>query len=1243
MHIVSRVGIGKIPPSSPLYLDVLGAVNFDNTLSVVGQTTVNSLISSQLSANSLVYESRIQGEDNVLFSINRDGKLEWGSGGVLSPDINLYRTAANALQTNGSLIIDQSLYVGNSTSDTATFTARISSNLDPSATDTYSLGQDSLRWQNLWLSVKLTSVDGLFTGDLKVDGNAILGDNTSDTVTFNARISSSLIPSTDNSYDLGSSGLKWGSLWLGSNLQVDGNTILGDNAANTLALNARVSTSVVPVLTNSYDLGSSGLKWGSLWLGSNLQVDGNTALGDSSADLIYFTARAASSLIPSTDNSYDLGSLGLRWGSLWLGSNLQVDGNTILGDSSSDIVTVNAGFASPLNPFVDNFYDLGTFDYRWKQIHLGPNGIVVRNDNINSDKVSLCFNAGVATLQSSVAIPLKLTTGSNNGITIDISGNIGINSNNVLTHNFSVFGNSILTDTAWFSKATGSSLIVESIVGVKGSIESANDSKILNLGVSSDTEFVNIGSNSETKTINIGTGSGKTTINIGGPLDIINMSGTVSVASTIESTVKDKSFTLNVGGANNTAQNSGLFVQESDAVLLQVTDPTWQIQNIVRYSTINTGNIIAGSLVTISGFVNALNNGQFVVTNVSTNSYIEVNNLNVFNNSVDEIGLGVCTNPLEVASISLDSDRISWKLTSPNYYSNYFKISNNGANVELLASSSGLFVNANALLPNTPFVSLGSSAYPWNAYINDLVVYENSTLGNPLTLTSLLNIYSLTSFNNYVTSNIIPDTDHDLGSISYQWNNLYSKNVFSYNSLFADGSIYLGSTVTTTISAGGSFVSDLIPQASVYSLGSVSKPWEAVYANKYIFPSLNAGSVVFVNNDKTLTDNNIKFFWNNEHLRLFLGQNVGNYVLDISKSGTDSIKIGNSENSSAISLRTKETLFSSTGLITNGPQALETTNLPFSATVGSIAQTFVLSASKKIKKIGLQLATTAPLLAPSFFGTMKIFLHSVTGGVISPMPIASSLPLILDTFPYGFQSNFTDFVFPEIQILAPGTYAISVKIFETYGIPGAYEGHLIGPSTVPTEACIRLITNDDSSYTDGTAYVYDSILGWQLPPSSQDLCFKIYEEVATGSSVSNKFEFTDVLQFGSDTYSNVGNGASTAILELSSTAIKLLGAVSVNSAAISSTTYTVQPTDVIMNIDTSVSGCTITLPSAATKRLLVIKDIGNNASVAGRSIQISPASNQYVEFNAINTPYVLDRDGESITLQSDGVNRWYII
>lgn len=55
-----------------------------------------------------------------------------------------------------------------------------------------------------------------------------------------------------------------------------------------------------------------------------------------------------------------------------------------------------------------------------------------------------------------------------------------------------------------------------------------------------------------------------------------------------------------------------------------VTAAIWQSGNTVRYTTPNTGGISPGDTVDIVGFSSGFNNGTFLVTNLSTNNWIEV-------------------------------------------------------------------------------------------------------------------------------------------------------------------------------------------------------------------------------------------------------------------------------------------------------------------------------------------------------------------------------------------------------------------------------------------------------------------------------------------------------------------------------------------------------------------------------------------------------------------------------------------
>ena len=91
-------------------------------------------------------------------------------------------------------------------------------------------------------SLKITG-NAAIDGNLTLGGNITIGDNTSDTVNVTAALSSSLIPHITNTFDLGSADKIWRDLYIstGSIKIVDGsgnvvNTITNQNLVTTSSL-----------------------------------------------------------------------------------------------------------------------------------------------------------------------------------------------------------------------------------------------------------------------------------------------------------------------------------------------------------------------------------------------------------------------------------------------------------------------------------------------------------------------------------------------------------------------------------------------------------------------------------------------------------------------------------------------------------------------------------------------------------------------------------------------------------------------------------------------------------------------------------------------------------------------------------------------------------------------------------------------------------------------------------------------
>jgi len=131
--------------------------------------------------------------------------------------------------------------------------------------------------------------DGSVTGNLTVDGNTTLGDNAAvDLVTFNARVQSHVVPSADNTYNLGSATQRWASLY---------------------AYNGQVSNDLT--VSNTLNVGNGiVVSTGGIAVGGG----GATILGNSS---ITGDLTVTGNVLPGADNTYDLGSPTDRWANLY--------------------------------------------------------------------------------------------------------------------------------------------------------------------------------------------------------------------------------------------------------------------------------------------------------------------------------------------------------------------------------------------------------------------------------------------------------------------------------------------------------------------------------------------------------------------------------------------------------------------------------------------------------------------------------------------------------------------------------------------------------------------------------------------------------------------------------------------------------------------------------------------------------------------------------------------------------------
>jgi hypothetical protein len=121
-----------------------------------------------------------------------------------------------------------------------------------------------------------------------------------------------LRPKTTNTVDLGTSSLKYKDAYLAGDLS------LGDAATIGGALS----------VTGASTLASLSVT-GNTTLTGNLTANGNTTLGDAATDTVTVNADIASNLIPSVDDSYDLGAVGSEWRDAYIDGTAYIDTGSI--------------------------------------------------------------------------------------------------------------------------------------------------------------------------------------------------------------------------------------------------------------------------------------------------------------------------------------------------------------------------------------------------------------------------------------------------------------------------------------------------------------------------------------------------------------------------------------------------------------------------------------------------------------------------------------------------------------------------------------------------------------------------------------------------------------------------------------------------------------------------------------------------------------------------------------------------
>ena len=172
----SRVGINTATPTNDLSVNgttrttnlyasgsaTLGLLTFSGSTISSNNSTITFTPSG---SNATIYQGtalvgNLSLTGNTLASTNTNGAINIVANGTGSINLNSNVLVTGNLHATGTITADGNIQLGDQTTDTITFAGEINSNILPSTTNTYTLGSNSLQWKNVYTqNVTATTVN----------------------------------------------------------------------------------------------------------------------------------------------------------------------------------------------------------------------------------------------------------------------------------------------------------------------------------------------------------------------------------------------------------------------------------------------------------------------------------------------------------------------------------------------------------------------------------------------------------------------------------------------------------------------------------------------------------------------------------------------------------------------------------------------------------------------------------------------------------------------------------------------------------------------------------------------------------------------------------------------------------------------------------------------------------------------------------------------------------------------------
>jgi len=206
----------------------------------------------------------------------------------------------------GDLTLEGQLTIGDATTDSVNVIASLSSSLIPNDTLSFNLGSSSKKWSTAYIGTSNVDIQNIIDTrsgqnySLTVGANST-GDKfhvvTNNTADSGIILSSRVVNNTANS-KLSFSGSAFefggGDVNILGNLTLGGNITIGDSTTDSISVSADFSSSLIPDSGSTYDLGSSSKPWN--------EVHADTIYGDGS-NITNITVDAAATVSSTFTNS----------------------------------------------------------------------------------------------------------------------------------------------------------------------------------------------------------------------------------------------------------------------------------------------------------------------------------------------------------------------------------------------------------------------------------------------------------------------------------------------------------------------------------------------------------------------------------------------------------------------------------------------------------------------------------------------------------------------------------------------------------------------------------------------------------------------------------------------------------------------------------------------------------------------------------------------------------------------------